>query len=405
MTTHRRVYLDNAATSYPKPPAVAKAMLRFSTQIGASPGRGAYAESATASQALVDTRMALASLLLEPDPSRIAFTLNCTDALSLAIYGIAKHWRRAKSPVHMVTTAMDHNSVLRPLNDLAGDGVTTTCVAASPDTGRIEPDDIAAALTPLTKLVCVVHGSNVSGTVQDIEAIAERCNDANVPLLVDAAQTAGHRMLHPQEMGINLLAVPGHKGLLGPLGTGALWLGQGMESLVEPVRTGGTGSRSEDDVHPDELPDRYEAGSHNTVGLVGLGAALGTLDDASIAAIETRESALSEQLLEGLLAIDGLRVLGPQTNHARCGVFSMTTPNCTSDAFSRQLEADHGVLSRPGIHCAPLAHQTFGTLATGGATRLSIGHATTAEDVEQAIDAVRAVHTRTVTGRAAILVP
>lgn len=401
----KRVYLDNAATSFPKPPAVAKAMEQFSCDVGASPGRGAYAESAHASRSLDAARSSLSSLLCEPDASRIVFTLNCTDALSLAIYGIARQWRRRSAPVHMVTTAMDHNSVLRPLNDLAADGVSTTHVAAASDTGLVDADHIAEAITPATRLVCVVHGSNVSGTLQDVEAIAHRCQSAGVPLLVDAAQSAGHMPLTPGSMGIDLLAVPGHKGLLGPLGTGALWLGEGMEALVDPLRTGGTGSQSEDDVHPSTLPDRYEAGSHNTVGLVGLGAALTYIETRTIADIEAHEATLGARLLDGLLRIDSLRVLGPQTMASRCGVFSMTSPGLLPTQFAKQLETDHGVLSRAGIHCAPLAHRTFGTLGTGGATRLSIGHATTVDDVDQAIEAVGAVHSAAHARRAAILVP
>ena len=380
-------------------------MWRFSCDVGASPGRGAYAESTLASRGLAQARSSLARLLHEPDARRVVFTLNCTDALSLAIYGIARHWRRRGAPVHMVTTTMDHNSVLRPLNDLAADGVTTTRVDAAHDTGIVSPDAIAAAITGATKLVCVVHGSNVSGTIQDVEAIAERCHWAGVPLLVDAAQTVGHRQLTPAAMGIDLLAMPGHKGLLGPLGTGALWLGNGMHDLVDPLRTGGTGSRSDEDVHPTSLPDRYEAGSHNTVGLVGLGAALEHLEARTIADIASHETQRTEHVLEGLLSIDGLRVLGPQTMTSRCGVFSVTSPGLPPAAFAHQLETGHGVLSRAGIHCAPLAHRTFGTLDTGGATRLSIGYATSADDVEQAIEAVRSVHGAAVAGRAAILVP
>ncbi len=380
-------------------------MAQFSFDVGASPGRGAYAESAQARRFLDAARSSLASLMHEPDASRIVFTLNCTDALSLAIYGIARHWRRRSTPVHMVTTAMDHNSVLRPLNDLAADGVSATHVAAASDTGLVAADDIAKAITPATKLVCVVHGSNVSGTLQDVKAIAHRCRSAGVPLLVDAAQSAGHIPLSPASMGIDLLAVPGHKGLLGPLGTGALWLGPGMETLVDPLRTGGTGSQSENDVHPKTLPDRYEAGSHNTVGLAGLSAALTYIETRTIEDIQTHEAALGARLLDGLLCIDGLRILGPQTMESRCGVFSVTSPGVSPTQFAAELEGDHGVLSRAGLHCAPLAHQTFGTLNSGGATRLSLGYSTTMDDVDQAIEAVEAVHSAAHARRAAILVP
>ncbi|MCH2137653.1 MAG: aminotransferase class V-fold PLP-dependent enzyme [Phycisphaerales bacterium] len=387
----QRVYLDNAATSFPKPGAVTEAMTHFATRIGASPGRGAYDASVEAAAMLHDTRASLARLLGEPDPHRIAFTLNCTDALHLAIHGVVARWRRAGEPIHMVTTAMDHNSVLRPLNDLRHDGVTHTRVDVDPATGLVHPDAIASAITSHTRLVCVVHGSNVSGTVQDIPAIGDRCQAAGVPLLVDAAQTVGHHPIDPAAMGISVLAMPGHKGLLGPLGTGALWLGEGMTGHITPVRTGGTGSRSEDDVHPTDLPDRYEAGSHNTIGLAGLGASLQWLHDQGLERIEAHEATLTARMLEGLLPIDGLQVHGPHTTDHRCGVFALTCAALTPAAFATALEADHGVLGRAGVHCAPGAHATFGTLAGGGATRLSLGQSTTVDDVDHAIAAVRAV--------------
>jgi cysteine desulfurase family protein len=405
MGTAKRVYLDNAATSFPKPPAVGAAMAAFTTSIGASPGRGAYDESLQASAHLNATRSALAQLLHVSDARRIVFTLNCTDALFLAIHGVARHWLRRGERVHMITTAMDHNSVLRPLNDLKQDGITFTRIDGDPDSGLIDPDTLAAACTPWTRLACVNHGSNVSGTVQDIEAIGDRCRSKGVPLLVDAAQTAGHRPLDPAQSGIDLLAMPGHKGLLGPLGTGALWLGPGMTQIVDPIRTGGTGSLSEADVHPDMLPDRYEAGSHNTVGLTGLGAALDWLEARTVQAIHEHETKVGGRLLEGLLQIDDLHVLGPRSMTNRCGVFSVHTPAMTPAALADALERRHGVLARPGLHCAPHAHRTFGTLTAGGTTRLSVGYATSLEDVELAIEAVADVHHSARRSGAAILTP
>ena len=405
MGTARRVYLDNAATSFPKPPAVGAAMAHFTASIGASPGRGAYQASNQATTCLNTTRAALAGLLHETDARRVCFTLNCTDALSLAIHGIARHWLRRGERVHMITTSMDHNSVLRPLNDLAQDGVSHTRVDADPLTGLIDPDTLAAACTPWTRLACVIHGSNVSGTVQDIQSIADRCRSNGVPLLVDAAQTAGHMRLNPGLIGVDLLAVPGHKGLLGPLGTGALWLGPDMTDVVDPVRTGGTGSMSETDIHPDLLPDRYEAGSHNTVGLAGLGAALDFLEQRTVQDIQDHEAMLSARLLEGLLRIDDLHVLGPRDMGHRCGVFSVHTPALSPTAFADALETRHGVLARAGLHCAPHAHRTFGTLKQGGTTRLSIGCSTSLQDVDLAINAIADVHHSARRGRPAILVP
>ncbi|MCH2136928.1 MAG: aminotransferase class V-fold PLP-dependent enzyme [Phycisphaerales bacterium] len=392
MATCRRVYLDNAATSFPKPAAVASAMADFTRTLGASPGRGAYEASLEAGEALSQVRAAVGRLLGERDGDRVIFTLNCTDALTLAICGIAKHWRRRGQPIHMVTTAMDHNSVLRPLNDLREDGVEITILPADPVTGLVDPDDLSAAIRRDTRLAALVHGSNVSGTVQDIAALSDRCRSRGVPVLVDAAQTAGHHPLAPGDMGIDLLAIPGHKGLLGPLGTGALWLGPNMETIVDPIRLGGTGSRSEEATQPLELPDRYESGSHNTVGLIGLGAAAEWIETTGVKALHERHQRLGGRMLEGLLSIDALRVVGPQSMETRCGVFSIVSPNLTHTQLARQLEQRHGVEGRAGLHCAPLAHQTLGTLDAGGTLRLSIGAHTTMEEVDLAVDAVRCVH-------------
>lgn len=391
-----RIYLDNAATSFPKPEAVHKAMLAYATTIGASPGRGAYAESRQAAHALWECRALICELIGGQDPDQVVFTLNTTDALNLAIKGIATHRLRllhnsTHKPVHMVTTAMDHNSVLRPLNALAGsEAVEWTCVPVDPSTGLVDPGSIAAALRPDTALVAVVHASNVSGTVQPIEQIGRVCKRAGVPLLVDAAQSVGHIPVDVQSMGIDLLGFPGHKGLMGPLGTGGLYLRPGMEAIVAPLREGGTGSRSELDTHPVEMPDRYEAGSHNTLGLVGLAQGVRWILDRGIDAIASHERALIELMLEHLPgAEDGYRLLGPQSPDHRCGVFSLVHESIPANDIADRLEAGFGVLTRAGLHCAPRAHNTFGT-SLSGAVRLSLGAFTTQAQVLHACDGLRA---------------
>ena len=243
-------YFDNAATSFPKPPEVLDATVAYQEKCGASPGRGAYVQTVEASNVLRQCRRMLCDLVHAPCGSHCVFTLNCTDALNLAINGIASHHRHLQQSMHIVTTAMDHNSVLRPLQALQKDGVTHTIVQADPETGLVDPTLIADAITSDTRLIAVVHGSNVTGTVQDISAIGAACGD--IPFLVDAAQTMGHAPLDIQSMGIDLLAFPGHKGLLGPLGTGGLIMQKPIVDILEPSRFGGT--RSEE--HTSELQSR-----------------------------------------------------------------------------------------------------------------------------------------------------
>ncbi|MEM6333388.1 MAG: aminotransferase class V-fold PLP-dependent enzyme [Planctomycetota bacterium] len=393
MTASRRLYLDNAATSFPKPPAVHEAMADYATRLGASPGRGAYAEAREAGELLTRCRQRINTLLNGQSADHVVFTLNTSDALNLAIRGIL-----AKSPAdrrHVVTTHLDHNSVLRPYNELAQRGdCTQTRVPVDPDTGLVEPDDIRAAITPHTCLVAVVHGSNVTGTVQPIRDIGRICREMAVPLLVDAAQTAGHLPIDIQEDCIDLLAAPGHKGLLGPLGTGFLYIRPGLEKHMATVREGGTGSVSELDTQPTFMPDRFEPGSHNAIGLIGLSEGVQFILDRGIDQLWAHEQGLIRTAIEGLNGdLPGLRYLGPQGVADRCGVFSIRidTPDDTfadPAALADALESEFGILTRAGIHCAPLAHDAMQTRDRGGATRLSFGPFVQPQDVKYATDAI-----------------
>ncbi|MEO1236652.1 MAG: aminotransferase class V-fold PLP-dependent enzyme [Planctomycetota bacterium] len=390
----RRLYLDNAATSFPKPPCVADAMARFAAELGASPGRGAYAEAQQAGHLLTETRQRLSTLIHGESPDHVVFTLNTSDALNLAIHGlIHPHAKRT----HLVTCHLDHNSVLRPFNELVARGVATqTRVACDPLTGRVDPDDIRRAITPQTGLVAVVHGSNVTGTLQPIHEIGQICRELAVPFLVDAAQTAGHVPLDVQADHIDLLAAPGHKALLGPLGTGFLYIRPGLEQHMQTLRQGGTGSVSELDTQPDFMPDRFEPGSHNAVGLVGLHAALGWVLDQTVDKLWAHDRKLTATMIDGLhdtLSMPGLRLVGPPGVKHRCGVFSfrMNTEDGRYDnplALATALESDYGILSRAGLHCAPLAHRTVGTADRGGTVRLSFGPFVTPQDVKYACDAL-----------------
>ena len=407
--TAPRRYFDNAATSFPKPESVARAMLDYATGLGASPGRGAYAESRASAEILTRCRRAIGDLINLPSPDHVVFTLNTSDALNLAIRGIAEPIARAGHRPHLVTTAMDHNSVLRPFNALAKRiGAEVTFVEVEQDTGIVDPADIAVAMRTNTSLVAVVHASNATGTIQPVAEIGRLCRERDVPFLVDAAQSLGHIPVDMDALRVDLLAAPGHKGLLGPLGTGFLAIRPGIERRLDTVREGGTGSVSELDTHPDALPDKYEAGSHNTIGIAGLLAGVEHILDRGIETIAAHERALIERFLARIGAPadlpPGLRLLGPQTADHRVGVLSVTLDAVTPDELASTLEHEFGVLTRAGIHCAPHAHRTMRTDQASvsspdhaGATRFSLGPFLAPHDVDHAAASLRTIAERTAT--------
>jgi cysteine desulfurase / selenocysteine lyase len=413
-----RLYLDNSATSFPKAPGVYEAMLDYGTRVGASPGRGHYAESREGARLIRQTREAINTLINGEDPAHVIFTLNTSDALNLAIKGIVRHRRLTKpsEPIHLITTALDHNSVLRPFSALAADGdamsgasggaggvggVTWTILEGDPATGRVSASDVAAAITPHTALVAIVHASNVAGTLQPIAEIGSVCRAKGVPFLVDAAQSLGHVPIDVRATNIDLLAFPGHKGLLGPQGTGGLYIRPGIEPLLATWREGGTGHLSEHDTQPDEMPQKYEAGSHNTIGIVGLGAAVRWILERGVDSIRAHEIELGNVLLNAWrddIANNGplaaLRLLGPTSMHDRVGVFAFTHDTIPPAEFAAILETNFGILVRSGLTCAPHAHTLFGThpqQGGQGAFRLSVGPFVTEGDLNAAIGALRQI--------------
>ena len=376
--------MDNAATSFPKPESVLDAMIDYARRLGASPGRGAYSEAREAARLMEECRERINTLIHGESARNIIFTLNTTDALNMAIHGLLEPGD------HVITTWLDHNSVLRPLNALAKRGVEQSRVACDPRTGLVDPDEVQKAICPNTKLIVTLFGSNVTGTLQPIATIGGIAKAHGIPFLLDAAQAMGHVPLDVQADAIDLLAFPGHKGLLGPLGTGGLYIRPGLESKLRTVREGGTGSVSELDVQPEFLPDRFESGSHNAIGIIGLSAGVQWILDRGVDKLWEHEQTLVRRMLERIEAgIPGLSLFGPPTAASRCGVFSVRvagydSPNTLADT----LEERFGILTRPGIHCAPLAHQTIGTASLGGTTRLSFGPFVTVEDVDFAADAL-----------------
>jgi selenocysteine lyase/cysteine desulfurase len=387
----RRLYFDNAATSSPKPPAVLDAMVDYARRLGGSPGRGAYTESREAGELMWRCRERICRFINGQSASHVIFALNTSDALNLAIKGLLQPFVHSGQAAGVVATWMEHNSVLRPLNAMVERHPGTfsrVLVRPDPATGLVDPADIAQALDrmPEARLVAVNHASNVTGVVQPVAEIGAICAARAVPLLVDAAQSLGHIPVDVQQMNIDLLAFPGHKGLLGPTGTGGLYIRPGLERRIQSVREGGTGSRSENDVQPAELPDKYEPGSQNAIGVIGLSEGVQFLHDfawggrTGAEALRAHELALIKAFLGGLerAGLDdparGLRLLGPRHAPGRVGVFTITCEALDGPELSTVLESEFGVLTRSGIHCAPLAHRMYAADGgIGGGTRFSLG--------------------------------
>ena len=377
--------MDNAATSFPKPRGVMEAMSRYANDLGASAGRGAYEEAIETASAIAECRRRLQRLFNGEKAEHFVFTLNCSDALNLAIKGLIDPAKKS----HVICTHIDHNSILRPINALAAKGwVDVTRVPVDPKTGLVDPEAIRKAVRADTKFIAITHASNVTGTVQPIRQIGQIARERAVPLIVDAAQSAGHVPIDVQADCIDLLAVPGHKALFGPLGTGFLYIRPGIEKILATLREGGTGSVSELDVQPDFMPDKYEPGSHNAIGLIGLAEGVRYVLDQTVEAIHAQEMDLVRTFIDGVSNIDGLTYFGPQGVRNRIGVFSLRVDGYDPQDLSAVLEANFGILTRSGIHCAPLAHQAIGTADKGGATRFSFGPFLSRQDVKFATDAL-----------------
>ncbi|HEX3724012.1 MAG TPA: aminotransferase class V-fold PLP-dependent enzyme [Nitrolancea sp.] len=375
------IYLDNAATSWPKPEIVYETLANFLRTAGANPGRGNHIMATRAAATIDETRLRLARLLGVADPRRVIFASNATDALNMAIKGVLKPGD------HAVTTAMEHNSVRRPLHALEATGVSVTRVAADSE-GFVAVEDIERALRPETRLIAMTHASNVNGAIQPVAEVARIAHDRGVLLLVDGAQTVGAMPVKMGDIGADLLAFPGHKGLLGPTGTGGLILGEriGPNDLAT-TREGGTGGNSEEDVQPEELPGRYEAGTVNTVGIAALGAALEVLSETGLDAVQAHEREITTQLIDGLSTIPGIRVLSPEDSRRRAAVVSIIVDGWEPSDFGAALDSSFEIACRTGLHCAPDACAALGAFPHG-TIRLSPGFFTTKDEIDQAIGAV-----------------
>ncbi|MGD8819426.1 MAG: aminotransferase class V-fold PLP-dependent enzyme [Anaerolineae bacterium] len=376
------IYFDNAATSWPKPPGVSQAMVHFIEAVGANPGRAAHRQAVESGRIVYGAREAVCELFHAPDPLRLVFGKNVTEALNLALWGLLR------SGDHVVTSSMEHNSMMRPLRALEREGVEVTVVECS-DQGVLDPAGVEAAIRPDTKLVAVNHASNVTGTLLPVAEVGALCRQRDLLLLVDAAQTGGAYPVDVQADQIDLLAFTGHKSLGGPMGTGGLILGDRVdETQLRPLIRGGTGSRSEYEVQPDFLPDMCESGTPNVVGLAGLQAGVRWVLERGVEAIRAHEKALTRKLLDGLLAIPGVSVYGTLDPELQTATVSFNIEGLFPSDVGLRLDDEYSILTRVGLHCAPAAHKTIGTFP-GGTVRFGLSAFTTIEEVQFALDAVR----------------
>ncbi|PKN18129.1 MAG: cysteine desulfurase [Deltaproteobacteria bacterium HGW-Deltaproteobacteria-6] len=376
------IYLDNAATSFPKPEATLAAMSRFQQAVGANPGRAGYGRAIDAGRIIYETREVLGRLFNVDDPLRIVLTKNSTEALNIAIIGALQ------SGDHVMTSAMEHNSVMRPLRFLEARGVELTVLPCSPQ-GELDPRDIQRALRKNTKMVVLTHASNVTGTIMPVEAVGSLLRErGDVIFCVDAAQTAGALPVDVQTMGIDLLAFTGHKSLFGPQGTGGLYIRKGLEKSVAPLMMGGTGSHSEFENQPDFMPDKYESGTPNTIGFAGLGAGVTFVLEQTVEAIRAKEKLLTSRFLDQLKTMsDRVMLYGPKDVSKQTAVVSFNVQNIASSDAAQYFEENFGILCRPGLHCAPSAHHTIGTFPRG-TIRFSFGFFNTGQEVDAASEAV-----------------
>ena len=373
-----KIYLDNAATSWPKPEAVYAAVDHFNRNIGGNPGRGTTNFALTPASMVLETRELLAQLFNISDPLRISFTLNITEALNVALKG------SLQSGDHLIISSMEHNAVVRPAFALVELGLEITVIPCNPE-GLFDTKALVKAIKKNTKMVGLLQASNVTGTIQPIVEVGQVCRERGILFLVDSAQSAGVLPIDVERQLIDILAFTGHKGLLGPQGTGGIYVRPGID--VRPLKQGGTGSQSHDTKQPRCMPDCLESGTLNTPGIIGLGAGVSFLLEQGIDRIRFHEQNLTEILWENIKKINGVKMYGPAAVKDRTAVLSFTIGEMDSAQISFRLEREFGIVTRAGLHCTPLAHRTIGTLQLG-TCRLSPGFFNTEGEMEAVIRAI-----------------
>ena len=378
----QRIYLDNAATSFPKPEGVSSAMKTYVDQIGATINRSVYGSAQDAGLVTLQLRERLKRLFHFPDSvTHVILTPGATWGLNMVIKGLLRPGD------HCIVSSMEHNAVMRPLLQL--DGVTFDRIPCSRE-GLLNPADMEPLIRPNTKLLVMAHASNVCGSLQDAKAVGEICAKHGIAFVLDAAQSAGHVPIDFEGLHLSALCVPGHKGLLGPSGIGALLLTDEFAKRLDPIVAGGTGSASDSEYLPHYLPDRFESGTPNLPGIYGWDAALRFVEKTGVDALRRHEMALCQRFLNGLEAIEGIRLCGTKDLNRRVGVISVDFQNQDNAEAAFRLETEFGILTRCGLHCAPSAHRTLDTFPRG-TVRFSLGFASTQADVDAALSAIRVI--------------
>ena len=371
------IYFDNAATTMRKPEQVIQAVTEALSSMG-NAGRGVHAAALDASRVIFDTRVKLAELFHAENPKQIVFTMNSTESLNIAIKGILE------SGDHVITTALEHNSVLRPLYEMEDRGVELTVLQADMF-GNFCLEEMEAAIQKNTKTIVCTHGSNLTGNLVDIKQVGEIAKKHGVLLIVDASQTAGVFPIDVQEMNIDILCFTGHKGLLGPQGTGGMYVREGL--TVRPLLSGGSGVQTYEREHPKQMPTALEAGTLNVHGLAGLRAAVSYINDYGMENIRKKEQELMRQFYDRVKMIPGIKIYGDFEKKDRCAIVSLNVRDYDSSEVSDALFVHYGISTRPGAHCAPLMHQVLGTVEQG-AVRFSFSHFNTLEEIEIAVRAL-----------------
>lgn len=379
----KRVYLDNGATSFPKAPGVAEAMVDYITNNGASIGRGAYESAFKAENIVFETREKIAELFNYPDPAYVVFTKNITESLNVIMKGILRKGD------HVVVSSMEHNAVMRPLKSLESRGVSISKVKCD-KTGELDYDSLIENLSMKTKAVVMTHASNVSGTIQDLEHVGKICKEKGILFIIDAAQTAGVLNLDFEKLNADAIAFTGHKSLLGPQGIGGFVVGKALAEKMDTLIEGGTGSLSDKEIQPEYMPDKLEAGTPNIPGIFGLHAALSYLEKEGIENIRSREMELAGEFIKGLKKIDGVEIVGKQGTSGRTAVLSLDFPGRDNADISFRLFDEYGIATRCGMHCAPSAHKTLGTFPRG-TVRFSFSHFNTMEEVAYTVDSIKRI--------------
>lgn len=382
---HKRdtmIYLDNAATSWPKPESVYRTMDKFLRNSGGNPGRGGHSLALAASKMIEETRLLIARLINAPDKDRVIFTINCTDSLNLGLKGLLRRGDQ------VITSWIEHNSVMRPLRKLEQQGVKVTGLPPHPEDGFVSPQDIEKAITRETKMVVITHASNVTGVIQPIEKYGAIVRKHNLIFMVDAAQTAGKYPLDVQANNIDLLAFSGHKGLFGPPGTGVLYVGERAD--LDSLREGGTGTNSELEEQPTALPYKFECGTANTTGISGLGAGLKYILEEGMENILANAQSLTERLLEGLSRIPHVTVYKVKDRSRQAPIISFNLNGAEPGEVGAILDQAFDIKVRTGLHCAPSAHKILGTFPSG-TIRLSPGYFNTAEEIDFSLQAIEKI--------------